>query len=336
MVGSLFKWLFFSRGNDLLIWQGNPKLMEFEEVLTFFENGLVGQIAYILLVLIITIIIASILSRALRRSYEKAISHNKEQKKAGRAVVPINKTRFNLLRRFLVSVVYFFGIILAASSIPALRELSYSLFAGAGILAIIIGFATQEVFSNIVAGVFISLFQPFRVDDRVSIGTERGFVDDITLWHTIIRTSNNHRLMIPNSIIAKEKIMNYSISDERTLNFIDFGISYDSNIDLARKIISEEVAKSSYLIDKKVTHRYLAKNDPFKVRVISHGDFSIGLRLYAWSEDATKGRLMKYELLENVKKRFDKEGVEIPFPYRTVVEKKDMPRNKQLRKTKRK
>lgn len=302
--------------------------------LTNLVNDLFGSRAlFVTIVTILTIVLALFLNWALGRAYNRAVeSFWKKNVRFGSAIPIMDRTKFNMIRRVLVSLVYVLGLLLIISAIPELKKLSYSIFAGAGVLAVVIGFATQKVFSNIVGGFFISIFEPFRIGDRISVGEDMGFVDDITMWHTVIRTFENQRLMIPNAIIAEDTIINYSITDERTLNFIDFGISYDSDIDLARQIITEEVRKSDYFIDNKTPHLLLDSDIPYVVRVIEHADFMIKLRLYAWSENATDGFLMKCQLLESVKKRFDKEGIEIPFPYRTIVEKKRMPRPKKVKK----
>jgi small conductance mechanosensitive channel len=111
-------------------------------------------------------------------------------------------------------------------------------------------------------------------------------------------------------------LINYSIVDPRILCRIEMGVSYDTDIDLARRLIIEEAMKCPYRDQK--------ADDPW-VRVISHGDFSIGVRLYVWVPNVDNAWLTRFTLLENIKKRFDREGVEIPFPYRTLVFKKDLP-----------
>lgn len=116
-------------------------------------------------------------------------------------------------------------------------------------------------------------------------------------------------------------LINYSIIDPRVLCTVEMGVSYDTDIDLARKLILEEALKCP--------HRDPGSESPI-VRVISHGDFSIGLRLYVWVKDVGDMWLARYWLFENVKKRFDSEGVEIPFPYRTLVYKKDLPESRKL------
>ena len=112
-------------------------------------------------------------------------------------------------------------------------------------------------------------------------------------------------------------LTNLSIIDPRMKCTIDLGVSYDTDVDLARRLILEETDRCPY--------RDPAGEEPPYVRVISHGDFSIGLRLYVWVKDAEDSWSAKFWLLEHIKKRFDHEGVEIPFPYRILVYKKDLP-----------
>jgi len=140
------------------------------------------------------------------------------------------------------------------------------------------------------------------------------------LRHTIVLTWQHKRLIIPNEIIDNMTLINYSIIDPVMLCTVELGISYDSDIDLARSLILEVVNNCPYRMKK--------ADEPW-VRVISHGEFSIVLRLYVWVPDIDSEWMAKFWLLENIKKRFDREGVEIPFPYRTLVYKNDLPAPRQ-------
>ena len=88
-----------------------------------------------------------------------------------------------------------------------------------------------------------------------------------------------------------------------------------------------------YFLDNPEEHGLLSSDVPFTIRVTELGDFSVKLRLYVWTLDSTESILLQSSLYESVKKRFDKEGVEIPYPYRTIVEKKNLPKTKKLRKS---
>ncbi|MFZ7112702.1 MAG: mechanosensitive ion channel family protein [Desulfatiglandales bacterium] len=203
-----------------------------------------------------------------------------------------------------------------ASLVPGLRALVGTAMAGAGITALIVGFAAKSTLANLISGLSLAIYRPFRIGDAVTIENEYGTIEDITLRHTILRTWDYKRLIIPNEKLDSIPLINYSIIDPRILCRIDMGVSYDTDIDLARRLILEEA--------QKCPHRDEKAEEPW-VRVISHGDFSIGLRLYMWVSDVDNSWSARWWILENVKKRFDLEGVEIPFPYRTLVYKKDLP-----------
>ena len=151
-----------------------------------------------------------------------------------------------------------------------------------------------------------------------------GNVEEITLRHTIIRDYENRRIVVPNSIISDEIIINSNITNEKINKFIVFGISYDSDVDKAIAIIQEEAQKHPNFIDNRTTEEKNKKVPAVMVRMINHGDFSIDLRASVWTANHDLAFALKCDLLYSVKKRFDNEGIEIPFPYRTIVYKKDI------------
>jgi len=218
------------------------------------------------------------------------------------------------------------GVII--SFIPTLKAFAITLFAGAGILVALIGFAAQEAFSNIVSGVFIVMFRPFRVGDMIKVGSlQYGIVEDITLRHTVINSFENKRIIIPNSVISSDVIINDSISDDKICKWVEIGISYDSDIDLAIKIIQEEAEKHPLSIDNRTQEMIEAGEPVIEVRVIDLDEYSVNLRAYVWLNGPLEAPRVRTDINKSVKKRFDAEGVEIPFPYRTVVYKKDLPPN---------
>lgn len=241
-------------------------------------------------------------------------------------------TRQRMARSVIKASVYLLGLIVLMFSIPPLRALSVGMFAGVGLLSIVIGLAAQDSLSNIIAGITLVIFQPFRIGDRVKITTEEGKVEDITLRHTVIKTWDNKRIIIPNHILGKELLTNYTIKDEKIVKFVDMSISYDSDIDLAKKIMTEELEKNLDYMKLKESCD-IEKSLPV-VRVKSLGDCGVNLRLIFWAENEDVGIRMTSMLLEAIKKQFDADGIEIPFPYRTIVYKKDMPKPKTLKASK--
>lgn len=276
---------------------------------------------YPLLVLFITVIIARIVSKVMSNYFRAAAGH----------LFHVDKTRYALFTKLAVVIIYLFGAGVCVYLIPGLRSLSLSLFAGAGVLAIVIGFATQKTLGNLVSGVMIAIYQPYRIGDKITLNNEYGTIEDITLRHTVINTWDNRRVIVPNSKMDEEVINNYTIEDPRVLGYLDFSISYDSDIDLARMIIRDEVLKHPDFIDNRTDTDMLAGEDPVKVRVIGFAESAITLRVYFWAADQPMNFRMGCELRESVKKRFDREGVEIPFPYRTIVEKRHLKKPKRVK-----
>ena len=234
-------------------------------------------------------------------------------------------TRYKFVVNLTTAMIYLVGIGLAIYVVPALRTVAKSMLASAGLFALAIGFAAKDALSNLIAGVFIVIFKPFRIGDRVKIQVHNGIVEDITLRHTVIRNFENQRIVMPNSIISTEYILNSDLNDSRICKWIDIGISYGSDIDLARRIIREEILAHPSTIDAR-TPEQIENGDPHvPVRVILLGDFAVTLRAWAWAESTPDAKQLEWDVTESIKKRFDREGVEIPFPYRTVVYKKDLP-----------
>jgi len=266
-----------------------------------YTIGVIAAIA------IATFVVAKVINRLLRGYFRTA------SKKLN-----VEETTYAVTRHFIVAMVYLAGIILIVSSIPQLGDIAVALLAGAGFAGIVIGFAAQRTLSNLISGISLAIFRPFRIGDVLSIRDEYGAVEDITLRHTVIKTWENKRLVIPNSIISDEAIVNWTIGDLPVLWHVDVGIAYDADIDLARSIILDELDK----------HPDVMHDQDRKVVVLELSDFSVNLRTIFWVRDRPTAWGTGCDIRESVKKRFDKEGVEIPFPYRTIVYKKDLGRRK--------
>ena len=274
-----------------------------------FDNELWHNI----IVSIIILAIAFVISKALRYSLTKFV-------KAASAKLNVDPTKYNFIKNAVSFIVFTIAIIVIFYRIPELKDYGVTIFAGAGVFAAIVGFASQSAFSNIVTGIFLVIFKPFRVGDHISIGGNlAGEVEDITLRHTVIKNYENRRIVIPNAVISNETIINSTLNELETCMYLHIGISYDSNIDTAIKIIQEEAEKHPDFLDAR-SQENIENGDPkVRVRLIEYGDSSINLRGYVWAKDPLIGFAMKCDLLKSIKDRFDKEGIEIPFPHRTIV-----------------
>ena len=172
-----------------------------------------------------------------------------------------------------------------------------------------IGFALQDVIKNFVAGIFIFTDRPFRIGDWIEWDGNSGVVEDISLRVTRVRTFDNELLTVPNGELTGGVVKNPVAKDTLRMKFV-FGIGYDDDIDKATEIIIEEAESHSEILD-----------DPApSVRLIELGDSSVGLQSRIWISDPSRADFVKTrgEYVTAVKERFDAEGINIPYPNRTI------------------
>ncbi len=270
---------------------------------------LLGAVILAAVVFIAAWVINRLLSRAMGRS----------QWVMGKLGRHVDETMVRFAVRVKTVLLYLIAAAFYASLIPGLRGLLGTVVAGAGVTAIVVGFAAKSSLANLVSGISLAIYRPFRIGDKVNLEGEFGTIEDITLRHTIMRTWENKRLIIPNEKIDSMSLLNHSILDPQILCRVEVGVSYDSDIDLVRRLLLEVLSECPYkLPDDKAP-------EPPRVRVVDLKDFSIEVRMYCWVADINQAWSARFWLLEQAKKRFDAEGVEIPFPYRTLVYKKDLP-----------
>jgi len=172
-----------------------------------------------------------------------------------------------------------------------------------------IGFAMQDVLANFVAGIFIFTDKPFRIGDWIEWDGNSGVVEDISLRVSRVRTFDNELLTVPNSQLTDGVIKNPVAKDELRLKF-DFGIGYDDDIDKATEIIIEEAEANPDILE-----------DPGpSVRLVELGDSSVALQSRIWIGNPSRADFVKTraDYVKAVKERFDEEGINIPYPNRTI------------------
>ncbi len=189
-------------------------------------------------------------------------------------------TRYRFMRNAVRSVMALLALGFIAYTIPSIRSLAVTLFAGAGILAALIGFSAQKAFSNIISGIFIVAFKPFRVGDNILIGSsatgpgnpERsGIVEDITLRHTVILTFENRRIIIPNGVISEEFIVNSSIRDPATCEYVEVPVAYNTDLDKAMALLRDICAAHPDHIDRRTAGELEQMHEALPVRLGAHG-----------------------------------------------------------------
>jgi small-conductance mechanosensitive channel len=234
-------------------------------------------------------------------------------------------TNSRFIQRALGVTIILVGFSFVIFMIPNLKHIAMTILAGAGVLVAVIGFASQQVLSNLISGIMIVTTKPYRLKDRVSVKGMYGIVEDITLRHTVIKNYENKRIITPNSVMSAEVLINSNFAEDICCEYVEMAISYTANIKKTKTIMKEEIIAHPLFIDHR---KYLKKDkdsDVAPIRVINVGDFSITLRAWTWTANPGDAFVMGCELLENIKERFDTEGIEIPYPYNNVIWKKNKP-----------
>lgn len=266
---------------------------------------LIMAVAIIFLTLVVREIFARLYNRFIRRSTDD---------------MKTDPTNYKFLKHAISALIVVVGFSAAIWAIPSLRTLASSLLAGAGILAVAVGFASQHALSNMISGIFIVIFKPFRVNDRLTIREGlSGVVEDITLRHTVIRDWESRRVIVPNAVISDEVLVNADFGENKICKHFHFGISYGSDIKKARRIVQEEAEKHPLCLDNRTPEEKAEGAPIVAVRVLKWGDSSIDMRAWVWASDFGNAFVLSCDLYESVKERFDAEGIEIPFPHRKVV-----------------
>lgn len=258
-----------------------------------------GAVAY----LIVFLLIALLLTRFLQKVIEQTLKHDSH----GR----VDRTAASFLMPLSRIAIFAVAFMLYAHIIPPLQHLGTALLTGVSISAVVIGLAAQNTLGNFVSGLSLLLYRPFSVGDRLEVnapqGTETGTVESITLGYTILQTFDNRRVVIPNSLMSNQVTINLTRLTPRVMAMVPIGISYEADIDRTRQILLE-LAQNHSLVQEVV-------NCP----IVQLGNSSVNLSLRAWCENPLDAKQVEYDLYEQAKKRFDTEGIEIPYPYSNVI-----------------
>ena len=199
------------------------------------------------------------------------------------------------------------AVIIASLQVFGVQATSFVAVLGA--LTLAIGLSLQGALGNIASGVMIMLFRPYKNGDFVEIADQVGTVKEINLFQTILATLDNVKIIIPNTEAIDGVIKNYSGYDTRRCDIV-FGIDYDDDMDKALGIIQT-------LVD--ADERVFRDPEPF-VKVTNLGDSSVDITCRLWCNAAELWNL-KFDLTKKVKQEFDAQGISIPYPHRTLVQK---------------
>jgi len=242
-----------------------------------------------IVVLIVGLLVIKWITRVLVRLMKRS--------NVNESLIPFLKTLANVLLKVM--------LVISVMGMAGIEMTSFIAVLGAAGLAV--GFALQGTLQNFAGGVMILLFKPYEVGHFIDAQGFMGTVKEIQIFHTVLMTPDNRKIIIPNSPLATGSITNVTAMPTRRIDF-SFGIGYGDDIDRAKEILLN-IAQSD--------ERVLKEENPPQVMVEALADSSVNLKLRVWVESANYWSLF-FDITENVKKQFDASGISIPFPQSDV------------------
>ena len=191
-------------------------------------------------------------------------------------------------------------IIVIVLSIVGVPMASLVTVIGSG--AVAIGLALQGGLSNIAGGLMLLIFKPFKVGDFISANSMDGTVKSITMFYTTIVTPDNKTIQLPNGNLSNSVVTNYSRYPERLLD-IPVSVDYKSNLENVKKVLNKIALECQYRIEDK----------DILIALKAHSESSLDFTFRIWVKNSDYWQA-KFEILEKIKKEFDKNNISIPFP----------------------
>jgi small conductance mechanosensitive channel len=214
-----------------------------------------------------------------------------DRRLARRDLAPATATRYRVLRRTVLTLIVFVGLLSALLVIPQVRAVAAGILASSAVIGIVVGFAAQRTIGNFIAGLLIAIAQPIRLGDYVETEGLTGVVEEIGLTYTFIRTPDNDRLVIPNEKIASDTIRNSSIRSRKKLAQVTVPVPLDRDLDAVIGLLRE-----------------VAGDDEAQVRVTNLDDRA-HLTLSVWAADEPAAERIENELRLKAHVRLREAGV---------------------------
>jgi small conductance mechanosensitive channel len=207
-----------------------------------------------------------------------------------------------------VGNISYFGLLtmVVIAAVGQLGVQTTSFIAVLGAAGLAIGLALQGSLANFAAGVLMIIFRPFKAGDYIEAAGTAGSVEEVQLFTTTLKTPDNKTVIIPNAQVTSGTITNYSARDTRRLDLV-FGVGYGDDLDKVKRVIQEVLGEEERLLE-----------DPAPlVGVLNLGESSVDFAVRPWVNSSDYWPVF-FDLQEKMKKRFDQEGISIPFPQRDV------------------
>lgn len=253
-------------------------------------NEILAAIGDIALKLVASLIVLTV-GRLLIKWIVKLIMKSKFAKKTDETVmgVLINFINAGLYVLLTVSIIGILGVPMASV---------IAVIASAGVA---IGLALQGALSNLAGGIMIMILRPFHLGNYVEIGDNAGTVKDVGIFYTVLNTPDNKVITVPNGTVMAEEIVNYSQNDTRRVDFV-FTAAYGSDVEKVKSVLLDEATKHALVL-----------SDPAPMsRLSEQGDSALHFVLRVWTKKDDYWTV-KFDLMESITKRFETEGIDVPF-----------------------
>lgn len=261
----------------------------------------------------VILITAWIVNRLVSKGFRTAIEANEERR------MPLG-----FLEKIIRFVIYAIGIFSILSGIKPLEGFGTAILGATSVISVVIGLAAQESFGNFIAGFFLAINQPFHVGDTITLPEKNisGTVMEITFRHTVLNTMENTRLIVPNSVMNSAIIEDRAFGQETYTNYISFDIGYDSDIDLASRLIQEAALSVPGVIDTRSEQEKKDNVEPFTVRVDEFDASGIRITFPLVTKDPGSNKTAASQVRKKLLKSFADHGIEIPYDKVEVLQKK--------------
>lgn len=231
----------------------------------------------------------------------------------------LNKIEYKFINNVLSACIIVIGTICAIYQIPGMDKIATTLLASSGIIAAALSLGAQEQFGNIVSGVILSASKPFDIGDRLIIKSDYGdiigFVENITLRHTVIRTFKNTEFIITNSQLDTMIIENTTRNSNNLgiVEPVDVVISYESDIDKALEIIEDIILKHELFYDSRTDEEKQQGIKAVNIRVRELNARGIELRAMPRTKVIGDSFVLCSDIRREIIKEFKNQGIEIPY-----------------------
>ena len=258
--------------------------------------------------LIIKIIALCLISFLLCKGIDKGFQHREQ-------------LHIKFIRSFLKILVVIICLVMILNNFESYQKFSQTILTSSSLLVVVIGFAFQTSLADFIAGILISLFKPFEINDRIILkeSSISGTVEDFTIRHTVIRTFTNSRVIIPNSVMNKELIENNHMVDARSGNFLDVTIDYNADVAKAKAIIQKCIEEHPNTINIKEDELTKGYTYVYTREFLPEG---ISLRANVWTTVVDENFIACSEIRDKIIQEFKANDIKIPYPYLEVIQQK--------------